>query len=356
VTRYYEYPVDTSIARYFEDKPEFPAITICGFNTTDFECQFNRVSCNHIKPDNDEEFCFTFNSKKKNWQNDSTQIFKSKEPGFENGLKLKLKVRSDLQDLSINALNRSVIYIHNRSEEYDLYNAIKLPNDVESSLILGRQFVKKLSYPYNDCQSEYSFQPLDMVNSSFYFPYFKADCLNLCKYQAILESCNKSQDYIDIYRYYFTNNQYFFAKLNSLSGGCLKNYSSAIDITTKTPLALKLLRCLNNCPDECNSVLYTTAYIYNGNTLGYTTVNIYYEDFSYILNSETPKITFYNLLGSIGGLFGLFLGCSFVSLIEILELTILAYHFIVDTKKNQQNLRLKEIDEFETNNIQSCVI
>ncbi len=44
------------------------------------------------------------------------------------------------------------------------------------------------------------------------------------------------------------------------------------------------------------------------------------------------------------------------SLIEILELTILAYHFIVDTKKNQQNLRLKEIDEFETNNIQSCVI
>jgi len=354
VTRYFEYPVDISIARYFEDEPEFPAITICGFNTTDFECQFNRASCNHIKPDNDEEFCFTFNSKK-NWQNDSTRIFKSKEPGFESGLKLKLKVRSYLQDLSINALNRSVIYIHNRSEEYDLYNAIKLPNDAESSLILGRQFVKKLSYPYNECQSEYSFQPVDMENS-LYFSYFKSDCLNLCKYQAIFESCNKSQDYFDIYRYYFTNSNYFFAKLNSVFGGCLKNYSSVIDITIKTPHVLELLRCQNNCPDECNYVLYTTAYVYNGNTPGYTTVNINYEDFSYILNSETPKITFYNLIGSIGGLFGLFLGCSFVSLIEILELTILAYHFIVDTKKIQQDVRLKEIGEFESNNLQSCVI
>ena len=48
-------------------------------------------------------------------------------------------------------------------------------------------------------------------------------------------------------------------------------------------------------------------------------VNLYYDSLSYELSTESPKMTLADLLASIGGNLGLFMGMSLMSFSEILE-------------------------------------
>ena len=56
-------------------------------------------------------------------------------------------------------------------------------------------------------------------------------------------------------------------------------------------------------------------------------IGVYYETFSYMRVEEEPKMSFEDLIGSLGGHLHLFLGMSLLSFAEILEFTI----FIIAT-------------------------
>ncbi len=49
-------------------------------------------------------------------------------------------------------------------------------------------------------------------------------------------------------------------------------------------------------------------------------LNVYYNSLSYTLATESPKLDIISLLSNIGGSLGLFMGVSFLSLVEILVL------------------------------------
>ena len=49
-------------------------------------------------------------------------------------------------------------------------------------------------------------------------------------------------------------------------------------------------------------------------------LNIYYEDNQFTIIEETPKTSIGDLLGSIGGNLGLFIGASVLSFVEIFEI------------------------------------
>ena len=49
-------------------------------------------------------------------------------------------------------------------------------------------------------------------------------------------------------------------------------------------------------------------------------LNVYYNSLSYTLATESPKLNIISLLSNIGGSLGLFMGVSFLSLVEILAL------------------------------------
>lgn len=84
--------------------------------------------------------------------------------------------------------------------------------------------------------------------------------------------------------------------------------------------------CASECPIECNSVLYTIQSRYS--VLGYNgfKLNVYFEDFEYTIIQQVPKITPFNLFGNIGGVFGLLLGASVMSFVEIFELGFVVVH------------------------------
>ena len=49
-------------------------------------------------------------------------------------------------------------------------------------------------------------------------------------------------------------------------------------------------------------------------------INVYYSDLKYLLIKQQPKIELFGLISNIGGILGLFLSFSFISLLEIFEI------------------------------------
>ncbi|CAF1150674.1 unnamed protein product [Brachionus calyciflorus] len=61
-------------------------------------------------------------------------------------------------------------------------------------------------------------------------------------------------------------------------------------------------------------------------------LNVYYETLNYEEITEKESVEFVGLLSNIGGIAGLFLGISFLSLVEIIEIAIQIISFLVNTK------------------------
>ena len=49
-------------------------------------------------------------------------------------------------------------------------------------------------------------------------------------------------------------------------------------------------------------------------------ITVYYKELKYALITQEPKTEIFNFISNIGGILGLFLGISFLSFIEILEM------------------------------------
>jgi len=91
-------------------------------------------------------------------------------------------------------------------------------------------------------------------------------------------------------------------------------------------------KCKEYCPLECDSVSYSLAIEQNNENLGSSSFSIKYDEFKYTLYSEIPKTEIFGFISNIGGILGLFIGCSFVTLFEIGEL-IIEILFILFEKK-----------------------
>lgn len=106
--------------------------------------------------------------------------------------------------------------------------------------------------------------------------------------------------------------------------------------------------CFSECPEECESIKFDFTISqsdypspYYGKVLlkhfkefkkiaafddinkikeSILAVNIFYEDISYTEIHEIPVKSFSQLVSDIGGILGLYVGCSLLSLVEILEL------------------------------------
>ena len=63
-------------------------------------------------------------------------------------------------------------------------------------------------------------------------------------------------------------------------------------------------------------------------------ITVFYDTLTYTKVEEEPKITWDNLIGTLGGHLHLFLGMSFISLIELIELVVQLIMYVIVTRKN----------------------
>lgn len=144
----------------------------------------------------------------------------------------------------------------------------------------------KLEEPYNQCQS--------MADLT----YRQANCLAQCKNK------NFVNKYDCTLRNYYSIPGYKICPINVTA--------SEFDS-----------ECESQCPKECGSTAFQAAISeFESNALFTTNaseLSFVYSDISYLEMSQTPKMTGFSLIASIGGALGLFIGIRFLSLVELFE-------------------------------------
>lgn len=116
--------------------------------------------------------------------------------------------------------------------------------------------------------------------------------------------------------------------------------------------------CTLQCPTECNTINFVQSIAlarYPSKWLisqsgesridpaDRLIVNIYFSQMSYTLIEETPAMTVDQLLALIGGSLGLFLGVSFLTLVEAVEFI---YYSCLYCFIRKRNSRLKHREKF----------
>ena len=154
----------------------------------------------------------------------------------------------------------------------------------------------------------------------------------MCAEESIAQSCNCSSKLGEFYTNCYINGTDIMRK-------CIDSYTNKI-ISDKE---FFIKYCLDRCPVECDYIIYKTntnyvqfsdkvldyyklMYPQYGNMtnemLGKNVVylNVNYANLQYTFINQIPTSDLISLISNIGGTLGLFLGISFFSLVEILEI------------------------------------
>ncbi len=344
---YFEHEVITNVDIIREEEAEFPTVSFCinqRLNLSQFldGCIFDMQECNwsdfEVK-DFLNETCYRFNSGH-NYFGDKIPIKKTSNYDFKTSLMLFLSLSNDyLIDGNITPFKTS-LFIQNHSTLFDRDHVF----NIESGLLVSnggtfitfeREFVFKLAEPFNHCVKQ---DTNEYVSDLFQFfisnnmTYLKKDCIDKCIGIFMFENCNISDGNI-------------FSNLDCI----LKFYYGFRFKEIKIPL-----HCLKNCPAECDSIKYrivqnnmaatslSKSYklsmnfsdeYANNNLLA---IFIYYSSLEYTYSNQIAKMNTFDLISNLGGLLGLFIGMSFVNIIEIIEITFeLINHFLYRKYSNK---------------------
>ena len=95
-------------------------------------------------------------------------------------------------------------------------------------------------------------------------------------------------------------------------------------------------RCEKYCPLECETISHTIVtdsvnYPADSNV---TYIVIYYNNLKYTSIRQEPKIFVIDLVSMVGGTFSLFIGLTFVNLMELLEIVSEVLFILLETYKN----------------------
>lgn len=313
---YEKHEVVTRYDRVYEHQPDFPAFYLFGHDQNETECTFNNEPC----LDDPTEPFEAFHS--------GSEMKKSKDYGSGSGLKLKLRVTNISTGIEVIIMNQSTI--HRIDPHY-------ISAGMRTTFAIKRIFESRLPAPYSDCRINVTgSEKIDELE----LPYDQTECLYYCELYLVAENCNLLDEFLE-FSYLF----YDFSDVNSFS--LFDNNLSSIYDKCDPSLIYETEdnydkigpyeACKNFCPVECNSFKFSISEFsfklpdfYPEN---YAELNIFYETFEYTIISQTPKITLDVVLGTIGGLLGLFLGASLLTFGEIFELSLNIVKIVVFSKK-----------------------
>lgn len=352
VSSYYEYDIVTKIDEIYEEESELPAVSICidhGFRKPIEKmivtCSTNQNSTCQKRP---EEFfstwksqwlneCYTFNGNV-NMNNTPIDSVKIKRSGIANGLLLTLKLDKTNQEPFIYVL------IHNSSKVgQEIKNkGFRLAPDTANYLSVEKLLITKLETPYNDCIKD----PNTFDRNKTIIDLFK-NSIEKYNREACLEMC------FEIY-YLENNNCGCVSTFRDLNRDCDNYMKNETYRTCREGFKKKFLNsdvdkyCSKFCPIECDfyyltirswssprSINEIESYENNKNE-SYFSFNVYFERLGYTSISQSAKTNIQDLIANIGGTLGLFIGISFLSLIEIVEIIIQALILVFEPYKVHQ--------------------
>ena len=111
-----------------------------------------------------------------------------------------------------------------------------------------------------------------------------------------------------------TNNKYNWSLKSYYDLNYLKNCRDDSDFSND------LAGCEQECPTECDTNIYSLVPTVEEVFRNKTSFVFMLGDFSSLEITQIPKFTSFNLVSTIGGTLGLFVGIRFLSIVEVVEL------------------------------------
>ena len=187
------------------------------------------------------------------------------------------------------------------------------------------------------------------------FDYTQIECIYQCFQKFVFEECNCSLSY-------FPNlSNHRICLVNDIKD--LECIFKLLPVIFTTNFIMS--NCFPLCPLECKSRKYMTSITYTeypirsfekdymaypnvrriysnktfSTSLGSNLVSllIYYDSLSYTSITESPNLDFVTLLSNIGGIAGLFLGISLLSIVEIIETILEMVYYLFKPKSFKIN-------------------
>jgi len=209
----------------------------------------------------------------------------------------------------------------------------------------------KLGLPYNNCykdvkQFPYNKKLINFINSTNVI-YKQVLCLEYCFEEHYLKEneCNcKNASLGNVWKNYYGKN-------DTNSSSCIWNYRS--NFFEKSLVEF----CKEYCPLECDSVTYTSTVNQIPNIYNETYqlhLLIFYNTLKYTSSTQNPKTEEFDLISNIGGILGLFIGCSFASFFEIV-IEVIFILFQKNQKPKVENIQENDIQSTAKQNISEIV-
>jgi hypothetical protein len=319
--------------------------------STDFVWRFDPIYGNCYS------FNTGFNSSKK-----SSDVIQISKAGNMNGLRLKLFIDNPKNIPDFIERSGYHVIIHNQTYAISANEGYDISPGIETNLAVNKVYQTLKPKPHSDCIvlntinsfDSYLYKAIYKLNQT----YRQNDCFDLCYQQILIQTCNC---YLSLFNKLNETTQclnasQIYCSLNAWNKFLSDDYISNF--------------CIQYCPLECYSINYeikttfsnypTYNYALNSlmtnpiitskfqnETLTYDLIsksvlslNVYYDQLSYTQISKDAKVELVDLVSSIGGLLGLFLGMSFLSFAEIVEMILEALSFFLQRSKNNKILNL----------------
>ncbi len=307
---------------------------------------------------------YKFNSGR-NMNGNITEIKKQKVLGYRGGLTAEVFIGlpNELKTEQRPQYHASYlpIYIHNKSTNAadSTDEPIKLSPGTWTELIIKRVFTNRLGEPYNNCVKDLS--SLNLFESKFVhhiliktnISYRQVDCFDLCMAQNILDKCNISQSLGFMWeirsgtkinctrkeRENFLNTD-IYSKCTPLCPKECDSIDYNIEVMTSKYPTEEYAKVLLNDPKIMKLYSdYNRSITINDLRESMVQLSVYYMSFEYTEISQTVKISLIDSVSNFGGLLGLFIGASFLTFGEFIEIIVELLMILFDKKNFKINVR-----------------
>ena len=322
------------------------------------ECSFGRKNCisNDFFWYFDTQYgnCFTFN-KGKNSKGEIIPIIESQKAGIQFGLNVQFFIGNPSKIDEIIRSSGVHVIVHNSTLDPRPEDGVVVSSGEETNIIVNRVFDSQLDYPYSNCKL--NLNTLNAIDSEFYRKIFLSNktytrkyCRELCFAAELVRKCNCTN--------IFEININYCGDENS----CAMN----------TRDSDKNSNCVQLCPSECDTIFYSLSLSHSDypnpkyaellKTLpiikskfstnspdnerlnfnksintdyselkkSIVSIKVFYDELKYTKVSQIEKMSLEDLVSNLGGIFGLFMGASFMSFFEIFEAIFQAAFIILD--------------------------
>ncbi|KAG6925734.1 sodium channel epithelial 1 alpha subunit [Chelydra serpentina] len=307
--------------------PNTKALDESNFENFIYACRFNEVTCDQA---NYTHFhhpiygnCYTFND-------GNNSLWTSSLPGINNGLSLLVRTEQNDYIPLLSTVTGARVMVHDQNEPAFMDDGgFNVRPGVESSISMKKETTMRLGGSYSDCTEDGS----DVLVQNLYSSrYTEQVCIRSCFQMSMVERCGcayyfyplpSGAEYCDYTKHIAWGHCYYKLQVEFKSNvlGCFSKCRKPCEVT-EYQLSAGYSHWPSTVSEDWVSHMLSRQNKYNitAKRNGVAKVNLFFEEWKYKTNGESPAFTVVTLLSQLGNQWSLWFGSSVLSVVEIAEL------------------------------------